>query len=66
MADQLLAVSYPIDRERLVQAALDTKASAQVIGLLKGLPRVRYHSAELVLRDLARAAGRLSERPRHP
>ncbi len=54
----LQSVDYPADREELVEAAAEGDAPADVINFLKCLPRERYESEELVLRDLAEAARR--------
>jgi hypothetical protein len=57
-AAHLEGVDYPADREELVQAAEDGEAPPEVINLFKSLPRERYESQEMVLRDLAEAARR--------
>ncbi|MBI5548658.1 MAG: DUF2795 domain-containing protein [Deltaproteobacteria bacterium] len=54
----LAGVEYPADREELVEAAEDAEAPPEVINFLKSLPRERYDSEEMVLRDLAEAARR--------
>lgn len=54
----LQSVDYPADREELVVAAEDGEAPVEVINFLKSLPRERYESEEMVLRDLAEAARR--------
>ncbi|HEY3450564.1 MAG TPA: DUF2795 domain-containing protein [Myxococcales bacterium] len=54
----LSGVDYPADREDLVEAAEDSEAGADVINFLKSLPRDRYDSLEMVLRDLGEAARR--------
>ncbi len=58
VAVHLQSVDYPADREELVQAAGDNEAPADIINFLKCLPRERYDSREMVLRDLAEAARR--------
>jgi hypothetical protein len=57
-AEILATVDYPADREDIVGAAEDAEASVDVINLLKCLPRDRYDSEEMALRDLAEAARR--------
>jgi hypothetical protein len=52
----LRSVEYPVGREELVEAVVD--APAEVINFLKCLPRERYDSLEMALRDLAEAARR--------
>jgi hypothetical protein len=54
----LESVEYPADRDDLVEAAEDAEAPVEVINLLKSLPRDRYESEEMVLRDLGEAARR--------
>ena len=54
----LEGVEYPADREDLVQSAADNDAPVDVINFLKSLPRERYDSEELVMRDFAEAARR--------
>lgn len=54
----LEGVEYPADREDLVQAAADNEAPTEIINFFKSLPRERYDSEELVLRDVAEAARR--------
>jgi hypothetical protein len=54
----LQAVEYPADREELVRAAGEAEAPSSLINFLKSLPRDRYDSEEMVLRDLAEAARR--------
>lgn len=56
----LRSVDYPVDREELVAAAEDGEAPPEVINLLKSLPRERYDSEEMVLRDLSEAARRFA------
>jgi hypothetical protein len=56
----LEGVDYPCDREELVESAEDGEAPPEVINLLKNLPRERYDSEEMVLRDLAEAARRFA------
>jgi len=58
VAAHLEAVDYPADKEELVEAAALSEAPVDIINLLKNLPRERYDSEELVLRDLAEAARR--------
>lgn len=54
------AVEYPVWREQLVRAAEDNGADADVINVLKFLPRSQYESKEQVMRDLAEAARRFA------
>ena len=54
----LESVDYPADREELVTAAADSDAPPEIINFLKCLPRDRYESEEMVLRDLGEAARR--------
>lgn len=54
----LQGLEYPIDKEEIVEAASDNEAPVEVINLLKSLPRDRYDSEEMVLRDLGEAARR--------
>lgn len=54
------AVDYPVWREQLVRAAADNGASADIINVLKSLPRSQYESKEDVMRDLAEAARRFA------
>lgn len=56
----LRSVEYPVDTEDLVLAAEDGEAPPEVINLLKSLPRERYDSEEMVLRDLSEAARRFA------
>ncbi len=58
VAALLEGVDYPADRDDLVAAAEDSEAAADVINFLKSLPRDRYDSQEMVLRDLSEAARR--------
>jgi len=60
VAALLGGVDYPTDREELVEVAEDAEAQPEVINFLKSLPRDRYDSLEMVLRDLAEAARRFS------
>lgn len=54
----LEAADYPVTKDELVLVAEDDNAPPDVINLLKSLPRDRYESEEMVLRDLAEAARR--------
>ena len=58
VGELLTTVDYPVDREELVASAADSESPAEVINLLKSLPRERYESHEMVLRDLGEAARR--------
>ncbi len=51
-------VDYPAWRDQLVRAAMDAGAPADVINLLKSLPRAHYYSKAEALRDLAEAGRR--------
>jgi hypothetical protein len=54
------AVEYPVWRDQLVRTAEDNGADADVINVLKFLPRSQYESKEQVMRDLAEAARRFA------
>lgn len=54
----LQGLTYPARREHLVAVAEESEATADVINLLKSLPREEYISHEEVLRDLGEAARR--------
>ncbi len=54
------SVDYPTTREQLADAAEDSGATADVINVLKSLPREEYQSREQVMRDLAEAARRFA------
>ena len=51
-------VDYPTWRDQLVRAAMDSDAPADVINLLKSLPRAHYYTKDEVMRDLAEAGRR--------
>ncbi|MFZ5470819.1 MAG: DUF2795 domain-containing protein [Myxococcota bacterium] len=53
-------VDYPAWRDQLVKTAMDADATADVINVLKCLPRARYESRVEVFRDLAEAARRFA------
>src|SRR5688500_10166132 len=53
-------VDYPIWREQLEKSVMDGGASADVINLIKALPRGKYESKEEVQRDLAEAGRRFA------
>jgi hypothetical protein len=54
------SVDYPIWREQLEKAVMQEGADADVINLVKSLPRNRYESKEEVQRDLAEAGRRFA------
>jgi hypothetical protein len=53
------SVDYPADKAEIVAAAEDGEAPVDIINVLKNLPRDRYDSVEMVLRDLAEASRQL-------
>ncbi len=58
VSSSLAGVDYPADRDELVMAAEESEAPPEVINFLKCLPRERYDSEQMVLRDLSEAARR--------
>lgn len=52
------SVEYPASRLELVEVAEESDAPAEVINLLKCLPREEYASEDQVMRDLAEACRR--------
>ena len=61
----LSAVDYPAWRENVVKATEDGGAPAEVINLLKSLPRGKYETKEEAIRDLSEASRR-SAMGNHP
>ncbi len=56
----LEGADYPVSRDELVRQAADGGAPADVINVLRCLPRGLYRSQDEVLRDLAEAARRFA------
>ena len=57
------AADFPATREDLVLLAEDDGAPAEIINLFKSLPRERYDTKEMVLRDLSEASRRMAKGP---
>lgn len=58
-----LDADYPVSRDELVLTAEDNGAPAEIINLLKSLPREEYETREMVFRDLGEASRRSAAGP---